>query len=117
MSSPTKRGVIQNPRGADQELRRSARINKKQPGGHVRRPEGSQTKRYISTKDTKMPKIVKSASPAENQKVDTLRSHRKDDTTVIKSHEDVHNSKSKSSKHHFGDLQTHHHEFIISLSH
>ena len=44
-----------------------------------------------------MPKIVKSESPTEKQKLDILLSHRKDDTTVIKSHEDSHGSKSKSS--------------------
>ena len=44
-----------------------------------------------------MPKIVKSASPTEKQKLDVLRSHKKDDTTVIKSHEDSHGSKSKTS--------------------
>ena len=97
MSSSTKRGVTQNPRENDQGLRRSARINRKPPGGHVRKPEGIQKKRTISNKDTKMPKIVKSASPTEKQKLDILRSHRNDDTTVIKSHEDSHGSKSKTS--------------------
>ena len=44
-----------------------------------------------------MPKIVKSASPTEKKKLDILRSHKKDDPTVIKSHADSQSSKSKSS--------------------
>jgi hypothetical protein len=81
MNSPTKRGVTQNPRDADQGLRRSA--SKKQPGDHARKPEGCQTKRSISSKDTKMPKIIKSASSIEEQKLDILPN-----PTVTKSHED-----------------------------
>ena len=96
MSSSTKTGVTQNPRKDDQGLRRSVRISKKQPSGHARRPEGRQ-RRSISSKDTKMPKIVKSASPTEKQKLEILRSYKKDDPTVINSHEDSHSSKSKSS--------------------
>ena len=72
MSSSTKRGATQNPRENDQGLRRSARLNRKPPGGHVRKPEGSQTKRPISNKDTKMPKIVKSASPTKKQKLELI---------------------------------------------
>jgi hypothetical protein len=44
MTSPTKRGVTQNPRDADQGLRKSDRISKKQPGNHARKPKGRQTK-------------------------------------------------------------------------
>jgi hypothetical protein len=51
MSSPTKSGVTQNSKEADQERRRSARISKEQPGGYVRKPEGRQTNRSISSKD------------------------------------------------------------------
>jgi hypothetical protein len=97
MSSPTKRGVSQNPREADQGLRRSARISKKQPGGHFRRSEGRQTKRSISSRDTKIPKIIKSASSIEEQKLDILPNPKKDNPTVTKSHEDSHTNKSKSS--------------------
>jgi hypothetical protein len=46
-----KRGVTQVPRDADQGRRRSARISKKQ---------GRQTRRSVSSRDTKMPKIFKS---------------------------------------------------------
>jgi hypothetical protein len=90
MSSPTRRGVTQNPREADQGLRRSARISKKQPGGHARRPEGRQSKRCISSKDIKMPKIIKSASSTEEQKWDILHNPNKDNPAVTKSHEDIH---------------------------
>ena len=97
MSSPTKRGVTQNPREADQGLRRSARISKKQPGGHARRPGSRQSKRSISSKDIKMPKIIKSASSAEELKLDVLHNPNKDNPTVTKSHEDGHSIKSNSS--------------------
>jgi hypothetical protein len=97
MSSPTKRGVTQNPREADQGLRRSARISKKQPGGHARRPGSRQSKRSISSKDIKMPKIIKSASSTEEQKLDILHNPNKDNPAVTKSHEDSHSNKSKPS--------------------
>jgi hypothetical protein len=95
MSSPTKRGGTQNPREADQGLRGSARISKKQPSGHARRPESQQSKRSISSKDIKMPNIVKSASSTEEQKLDVLQNPNKDNPTVIKNHEDSHSDKSK----------------------
>ena len=44
-----------------------------------------------------MPKIVKSASPTEKQKLDILHSSKKNNPTVIKSHEDSHSIKSNSS--------------------
>jgi hypothetical protein len=91
MRSPTKRGVTQNPKEADQGLR------EKQPSGRFRKPEGHQTKRSISSKDTKMPKIIKSASSTEKQKLDVLCYPKKDNPTVIKSHEDSHSSQSKLS--------------------
>ena len=97
MSSPTKRGVTQNPKEAGQERRRSARISKKQPTDHARKPVGRQTKRSVSSKDTKMPKIIKSSSSTEEQKLDILHSPKKDNPTVIKSHEDSLSIKSKLS--------------------
>ena len=97
MSSPTKRGVTQNPRDADQGLRRSTRISKKQPGDHARKPQGRQTKRSMSSKDTKMPKIIKSASSIEEQKLDILPNPKKVNPTVTKSHDDSHSNNSKSS--------------------
>jgi hypothetical protein len=94
MSSPTKRGVTQNPKEADQGLRRSARISKRQSGGHARRPDGWQSKSPISSKGIKMPKIVKSASSTEEQKLDILHNPNKDNPTVTKNHEDSHSNKS-----------------------
>jgi hypothetical protein len=88
MSSPTKRGVTQNPRDSGQGPRRSARISKKQPGDHARKPQGRQTKRSVSSKDTKMPKVIKSASSVEEQKLDILPNPKKVNTTVTESHED-----------------------------
>jgi hypothetical protein len=59
--------VNQRPRDIDQGIRRSARINKKQPGEHARKTEDRQTKRSVSSRDTKMPKIIKSASSVEKK--------------------------------------------------
>jgi hypothetical protein len=86
MSSPTKREVTQNPRDSDQGLRRSARISKKQPGDHARKPQDRQTKRSVSSRDTKMPKIIKSASSIEEQKLDILPNPKKVNPTVTESH-------------------------------
>jgi hypothetical protein len=97
MSSPTKWGATQNPRDAIQGLRRSARITKKQPGDHARKQQGRQTKRFISSRDTKMPKIIKSASSIEEQKLDILPNPKKVNPTVTKNHEDSHSNNSKSS--------------------
>jgi hypothetical protein len=97
LSSPTKRGVTQNPRNSDHGLRRSARIIKKQPGDHAKKPQGRQTKRSVSSKDTKMPKIINSASSIEEQKLDILPNPKKDNPTVTKSHEDSHSNNSISS--------------------
>ena len=44
-----------------------------------------------------MPKIVKSSSSTEKTKLETLHSPNQGNFTVIKSHEDSDNSKSKSS--------------------
>jgi hypothetical protein len=72
-------------------------INKKQPGDHARKREDRQTKRSISSKDTKMPKIIKSASYIEKQMLDILPNPKKVNPTVTKSHEDSHINNSKSS--------------------
>jgi hypothetical protein len=97
MSSPTKREVTQNPRDSGQGLRRSARISKKQPGDHARKPQGHQTKRSVSSQDTKMPNIIKSASSVEEQNLNILTNPKKVNTTVTESHEDSHSNNSKSS--------------------
>jgi hypothetical protein len=95
-SLPTKREVTQNPRDSDQGLR-SARTNKKQSGDHTRKTEGHQTKRSISYKDTKMPKVIKSASSIEKQRLDILPNPKKANPKVTKSHQDSHSNNSKAS--------------------
>jgi hypothetical protein len=97
MSSPTRKGATQNPREVDQVPRRSTRTMKKQPGSHPRRPQERQTKRPVTSKDVKMPKIVKSPPPSQEQKLDILHSPKKNNPTVIKSHEDSPSVKSNLS--------------------
>jgi hypothetical protein len=97
MSSPTKRGVTQYPRDSDQGLRKSARKSHKQPGDHARKPQGRQTKRSVSSRETKIPKIIKSASSIEEQKLDILPNPKKVNPTVNKSYEDSHSTNSKLS--------------------
>ena len=60
---------------------------KKQPGSHPRRPQERQTKRPVTSKDVKVPKIVKSPPASQDQKLDILHSPKKNNPTVIKSHE------------------------------
>ena len=97
MSSPTRKGATHNPREVDQGPRKSTRTMMKQPGSHLTRPQERQTKRPVSSKDVKMPKIVKSPSSSQKQKLDILHSPKKNNPTVIKSHEDSHSIKSNSS--------------------
>ena len=97
MSSPTRKGATQNPREVDQGPRRSTRTMKKQPGSHPRRPQERQTKRPVTSKDVKMPKIVKSPPASQEQKLDILHSPKKNNPTVIKSHEDSPSIKSNLS--------------------
>jgi hypothetical protein len=54
-------------------------------------------KRYISSKDTKMPKIIKPASSTEKRELDVLHGPKTDNPMVIKSHEDSHSCKGKLS--------------------
>jgi hypothetical protein len=70
---------------------------KKQLGNHPRSPQERQTKRPVTSKAVKMPKIVKSPSSSQKQKLDILHSPKKNNPTVIKSHEDSHSIKSNSS--------------------
>jgi hypothetical protein len=95
MSSPTRKGATHNPREVDQGPRRSTRMMK-QPGNHPRRHQERQTKRPVTSKDVKMPKIVKSPSSFQKQKLDILHSPKKNNPT-IKSHEDSPSIKSNSS--------------------
>jgi hypothetical protein len=116
MSSPTRKDSTQNLREVDQGPRRSTRTMKKQPDSHPRRPQERQTKRQVTSKDVKMPKIVKSPKSFQKQKLDVLHSPKKNNHTVIKSHEDIPSSKSNlSSKKSFWDLQTFHQELKTSL--
>jgi hypothetical protein len=70
MSSPTRKGVTQNPRNVDQGPRRSTRIMKKQPRSYPRRPQELQAKITVTSKDVKMSKIVKSPSSSQEQKLE-----------------------------------------------
>jgi hypothetical protein len=58
MSSPTRKGATQNLREYDQGPRKLTRIMKKQLVSHPRRPQERQTKRPVTSKDEKKPKIV-----------------------------------------------------------
>ena len=112
MSSPTRKGATQNPREVDQGPRRSTRTMKKQPGSHPRRPQERQTKRPVTSKDVKMPKIVKSPPASQEQKLDLrkimLQSSRV--MRIVLALRAICHPKS-----HFGDLQTFHQELKISL--
>jgi hypothetical protein len=89
MSSSTKREVSHDSREIEAKHRRSSRPNRKHPGSHSRKS--------YTTKEAKIPKIVKSSSSTEKAKLKTLYSPNKGSPKVIKSHEDSENSKSKSS--------------------
>jgi hypothetical protein len=97
MISRTRKVATQNPREDDQGRKRSTRIMKKQPGIHPRRLEGRQTKWPFASKDIKMPKVVKSPSTSKKKLLDILHSPKKSNPTFIKSHDDTHSSKNKSS--------------------
>ena len=89
MSSPTKSDVSHDPRETEQRQIRSYRKNRKHQGGHA--------KRFVTSKDSKMPKIFKSSSSTGKPKLETLHSPNQGNPAVIKSHEDSDSSKSKSS--------------------
>jgi hypothetical protein len=75
-----------------------------------------QTNRPVTSKEVKMPKIVKSPPASQEQKLGILHSPKKNNPTAIKSHEDSPSVKSNlSPKSHFGDLQRFHQELKISL--
>jgi hypothetical protein len=91
MSSSTKREVSHDPREIQPRQKGSSRSNRKHPSSHSRK--------YSTSTETKMPKIVKSSSSTEKAKLETLYSPYKVSPKVIKSHEDSENRdhKSKSS--------------------
>ena len=97
MSSTIKREISHDPRETDQGQRRSTRIYKKQQGGQTKRHEDRHSKSSISSKGSKMPKIVKSSSSTEEHKLEPLHSPNKRSPTVIKIHKDSDSCKVKTS--------------------
>jgi hypothetical protein len=61
MSSSTKREVPHDPREIEPRQRRSSRLNRKHPGSH--------SKKYFTSIEAKMPKIVKSSSSTEKARI------------------------------------------------
>jgi hypothetical protein len=96
MISSTKREVSHDPRDIEPRQKRSSRLNRKHPDSHSRNSSTS--------KEAKMPKIVKSSSSTEKAKLEALYSPNKGSLKVIKSHEDSENSNNQrksSSKMYF----------------
>ena len=89
MSSPIKTEVSHNTRGVEKRQRSSSRLNRKHQGVHA--------KRSVSSKDSQISKILKSSTSTGKPKLEALHSPNKGDPTIIKSHGDSDNSKSKSS--------------------
>jgi hypothetical protein len=89
MSLSTKRVVSHDPREIKSTQRGSSRLNRKYPGSY--------SKRSSTSKQTKMPKIVKSSPSTEMPKLESLYSPSKSSPTVIKGHEENDNSKNKLS--------------------
>jgi hypothetical protein len=87
MISSTKREVSHKPRELEAKHRRSFRLSRKHPGSHSRK--------YTTSTEAKMSKIVKSSSSTEKAKLETLYSPNKGSPTVIKSIEDSENSNNK----------------------
>jgi hypothetical protein len=89
MSSSTKREVSHDLREIEPRQRRSSRLNRKHPGSHSRK--------FSTSTEAKVPKIVKSSSSTEKDKLQTLYSPNKGSPKVIKNHEDSENINSKSN--------------------
>jgi hypothetical protein len=89
MISSTKRDISHDLRQIEPKHSRSSRLNRK----HLR----SYFRKYSTSTEAKLPKIVKSSSFAEKLKLETLYSPNKGSSKVIKSHEDSENSNRKSS--------------------
>jgi hypothetical protein len=90
MSSSTKREVSHDPREIKPKHRRSSRLNRKHPGSHSRK--------YSTSTEAKMTKIVKSSSSTEKAKLETIYSPNKGSPKVIESHEDSENSENCNNK-------------------
>jgi hypothetical protein len=76
MSSSTKREVSHDPREIEPRQRRSSRLNRKHPGGH--------SKKYSTSAEAKLSKIVESSSSTEKANLETLYSPNKGSPKVIK---------------------------------
>jgi hypothetical protein len=87
MSSSIKRGLSHDPREIEPKHRRSSRLNRKHPVVH--------SKKYSTSTEAKMLKVLKSSSSIEKAKLETLYSPNKGSPKVIKSHEDSENSNNK----------------------
>jgi hypothetical protein len=88
----------------------------KQAGNHPRRPQERQTKRPVTSKDIKMPKIVKSPPSSQKQKLDILHSPKKIIQQSSRAMRIVLALRAICHpKSHFGDLQTFHQELKTSL--
>jgi hypothetical protein len=81
MSSSTKRDVSYDPREIEPRQSRSSRLNRKYPGSHSRK--------YSTSTEAKLPKIVKSSSSTGKTKLQILYSPNKGSPKVIKSHQIV----------------------------
>jgi hypothetical protein len=88
MSSSTKREVSHDPREIEPRQRISSRLNRKHTGSHSRK--------YSTSREDKLPNILKSSSSTENTNLETLYSPNKGSPKVIISHEDSENSNNKS---------------------
>jgi hypothetical protein len=100
MSSSTNREVPHDPREIEPKHRRSSRLNRKHPGSHSRK--------YSTSTEAKMPKIVKSSSSTEKAKLETLYNPNKGSPKVIKSMKIVRSvTVNNDPKYPFGDHQTH----------
>jgi hypothetical protein len=76
MSSSANREVSHDPREIEPKHRRSSRLNRRHSGSHSRK--------YSTSTEAKMPKIVKSSSSTEKAKLETLYSPNKGSPKVIK---------------------------------
>jgi hypothetical protein len=88
LSSSTKREVCHDPKEIEPRQRRSSKWNRKQLGSHSRK--------YSTSIEDKLSKIVESSSSIEKAKLEALYSPNKGSLKVIKSHEDSDNSNNKS---------------------
>jgi hypothetical protein len=91
MSSSAKREVSHDPRDIEPIQRRSSRSKINHPGSHSRK--------YSTSTEAKMPKIVKSSSSTEKAKLETLFSPNKGSPKVIKCHKDGENNSKHPDSH------------------